>query len=49
MPLPLGFPLTSMCNCTIDSASIGLLLIAPALSFALGYLVSYMTRGKDKR
>jgi hypothetical protein len=47
MPLPEGFPLTPMCNCALDAASIGLLILAPALSFALGYLVCFM-RGKDK-
>lgn len=39
MPLPEGFPLTPLCNCTLDAVSIGLLIVAPALSFAAGYVL----------
>lgn len=45
MPLPDGFPLTPLCNCTMDAASIFLLVAAPALSFVLGYAVALM-RGR---
>lgn len=46
MPLPPGFPITPACNCTLDLASIGLVVIAPALSFGLGYLIAFI-RSKD--
>lgn len=42
MPLPSGFPLTPLCNCTLDAASILLLIAAPALSLALGYALGFM-------
>lgn len=42
MPLPPGFPMTPLCNCTMDAASILLLIAAPVLSFALGYAVAFM-------